>query len=400
MSGPFIQIGDFVKLTNTRGISTYYNIIDIDANVSLSIAIASFMNYNDQKIIKKHLDGRQSIDDEVYTLQYLGKGQVSSRDVFMTGVNEIDINILLQLDDESLTHVCQVDEYVRSLCNSDDLWRQRLEMNYPDVLEYINPNISLKENYVNFSKYSLDLNGLLKAAEDGNLEFIQFQIDNDQSLVTFNPYFRSLPFFNAAASGGHIDIMNWLLEIGLIEQDPSNGFHNPKEPFADDEPVGYTTYRELRDMAIKGDHPHLLDWLEQKGYPIINPQFAGVFWFDDFVTKIARCGGSKVLKHIKDLMIRELIKVRNPSPTVSTLMDHVVINNRDIEMLSIFYSLDSSAKFRKGLLSKAVTKCNVEYVLFILEHSDQKPSRNSISVARKGGCLEVLQLLKRYGRID
>lgn len=86
----------------------------------------------------------------------MGKGQVSSKDVSMTGVPEIDINILLQLDDESLTHVCQVDEYIRTLCNGDDLWRRRLEMNYPRVLQYIkqyiNPNISLKDIYINISK--------------------------------------------------------------------------------------------------------------------------------------------------------------------------------------------------------------------------------------------------------
>ncbi|GAG05833.1 unnamed protein product, partial [marine sediment metagenome] len=73
MSGPFIKIGDFVKLTNTQGIITYHNIIDIDDKIPLSITIASFLNYNDQKIIKKHLDGKQSIDNEVYTLQYFGK---------------------------------------------------------------------------------------------------------------------------------------------------------------------------------------------------------------------------------------------------------------------------------------------------------------------------------------
>jgi hypothetical protein len=398
MSGPFIQIGDFVKLTNTQGISTYYNIIDIDDQIPLLITIASFLNYNDQKIIKKHLDGRQNIDNEVYILQYLGKGQVSSRDVFMTGVNEIDINILLQLDDESLTHVCQVDEYVRSLCNSDDLWRQRLEMNYPDVLEYINPNISLKENYVNFSKYSLDLNGLLKAAEDGNLEFIQFQIENDQSLVTFYPYFRSLPFFNAAASGGHIDIMDWLLEIGLIEQDPSNGFYNPKEPFAADEPVGYVTYNQLIELAIEGDHPQLLDWLDRKGHPINDRE---LLYPLGLVSKVATYGGPKVLEHIKGMIIRRIADDRRQSgSTIRMMQDHVIKNSRDVEMLKFFHSLNPSVGFWKGALSKAVTRCNIEHVQFLLEHSDQKPSRNSISVARKGGCLEVLQLLKRYGRID
>ena len=152
MSDPLIQIGDFVKLTNAQGIVAYYNLTNIDKKVPLLITIASFLNYNDQKIIRKHLDGRQSIDNEVYILHYLRKGQVSSRDVFMTGVQAVDINILLQLGDVSLTHVCQVDEYVRSLCNSDDLWRRRLELFYPDQAQYINPNVSLKENYTNFSK--------------------------------------------------------------------------------------------------------------------------------------------------------------------------------------------------------------------------------------------------------
>ncbi len=130
------------------------------------------------------MDGKQSVDNEVYTLHYLKKGQVSSRDVFMTGVNEVDINILLQLDDASLAHVCRVDEYVRSLCNSDDLWRRRLEMFYPDALKYINPNISIKDNYINFSKYPIDLGGIDQAITDGNVEFVQWMHQQDPSLFT------------------------------------------------------------------------------------------------------------------------------------------------------------------------------------------------------------------------
>jgi hypothetical protein len=385
MSGPFIKIGDLVKLTNTQGISTYYNIIDIDDKIPLSITIASFLNYNDQKIIKKHLDGRQNIDDEVYTLQYLGKGQVSSRDVFMAGINEIDINILLQLDDESLAHVCQVDEYVRSLCNSDDLWRRRLEMNYPGVLEYINPNISMKENYINFSRYSIDLNGIDMAVVDGNIEFVQWIHQHDSSL--FTNYNR---LFYRAADHGHVDLMDWFMK------------------FEEDSPYQIPSGLHLEDSlvlesAIQGDHPQVLQWMQSRGLNVNIDVYVlrELVMFDSY--KIMRSIKDQILDILRRQGILDNARYPGtPSPlTPNGLVNRYLIDEflrgnqgpRTPEMLDVLMSISPSITLNRGTISRLIERCDVDVVRYILDNHLQIPSKVSINNAARIGCVEVLELL-------
>lgn len=383
MSGPFIQIGDFVKLTNTQGIIAYYNIIDIEDKIPLSITIVSFLNYNDQKIIRKHLDGKQSIDNEVYTLQYLGKGQVSSRDVFMTGVPEIDINILLQLDDASLTHVCQVDEYIRSLCNSDDLWRRRLEMNYPGVLQYINPNISLKENYINFSKYPINTNGLDLAVEDGNIEFVQWMHQQDSSL--FTDYVR---LFYLSATGGSVDLMDWFMkfdEVGDHQLDDSIIF----------------------DSAVHCDYPQVLIWLQSRGFTVNIDE--------SVLQKLMKIGSHKIMALIKDQILDILAREAtldiarysamggalhisfSPNGLVNHYLLSLFLINYRIpktpEMLDTLMSISPSITLPRGTISRMIEGCRVDIVRYILDNHPQIPAKQSINNAAGNGCVEMLELL-------
>ena len=386
MSNPFIRIGDFVKLTNTQGIATYYNIISIDDQIPLLITIASFLNYNDQKIIKKHLDGRQSIDNEVYILHYLKKGQVSSRDVFMTGVPGVDINILLQLDDESLDHVCQVDEYVRSLCNSDDLWRQRLEMNYPDALKYIDTTIPLRENYVNFGKYQITSDGIGKAASDGNLRFIQHVLSLGLNIA---PHYWNM--FVTALRNGRINVMNWLLDIGEIEEELNVGYSEPEtsESIMPGDVDNVTIIDVITGVIPVEYQPQTLDWLIKRGHRItFNKEF-----FDKMMLK--RNLGVPLFKYIKDKYDYNTLQqyVTGELNNIFVLSGHYSRKLKK-EYIQELYSFIGSPPLPEGLLSKAVSICGYGLVEFALDNTDQTVSKESIDMAVAGGRLKVLKLLE------
>lgn len=45
---------------------------------------------------------------------------------FLTGIPEVDQNILLDLDYKSLKEVCMVNVYAKNLCEDDCFWNQKL----------------------------------------------------------------------------------------------------------------------------------------------------------------------------------------------------------------------------------------------------------------------------------
>ena len=59
----------------------------------------------------------------------------------LTGVRDVDMNIILQLEDRELPRVCAVNKYVNEICESDAFWYRRL----------INRITKVRDD--NFSKY-------------------------------------------------------------------------------------------------------------------------------------------------------------------------------------------------------------------------------------------------------
>jgi hypothetical protein len=65
----------------------------------------------------------------------------------LTGDKNLDFNILNELTDKDLTIVCQVNSYVRSLCNNNTFWMKRLYGKYK-----LNPKDAIEiKNYLSFS---------------------------------------------------------------------------------------------------------------------------------------------------------------------------------------------------------------------------------------------------------
>ena len=69
----------------------------------------------------------------------------------LTGIKDVDMNIILQLEDSDLPRVCAVNKYVNEICQSDAFWYKRL----------INRIAKVKD--INLSNYKeleiIDING-------------------------------------------------------------------------------------------------------------------------------------------------------------------------------------------------------------------------------------------------
>jgi F-box-like len=53
----------------------------------------------------------------------------------LTGNRDIDVNILVMLDDTSLSKACQVNRYLAELCRDDNLWRRKMEFRFPTAMK-------------------------------------------------------------------------------------------------------------------------------------------------------------------------------------------------------------------------------------------------------------------------
>ena len=105
--------------------------------------------------------------------------------VIFTHVRNIDMNILLQLDDESLHSVCQVDKYTQSLCNDNVFWHLKINKAYPELPIPKEYNQKLRELYQKITKEAItewlaenniypDQNGTNYAAMQGHLEVLKW----------------------------------------------------------------------------------------------------------------------------------------------------------------------------------------------------------------------------------
>ena len=88
----------------------------------------------------------------------------------LTGIADVDMKILQELNDDEIYKVCSVNKYVSKLCNNDNFWLNRLLLNkYYDSeeLREIKGDFTYKEIY-RYLTIDFEL-GALKAAEKNNV---------------------------------------------------------------------------------------------------------------------------------------------------------------------------------------------------------------------------------------
>jgi hypothetical protein len=220
---PAIQSGHFVQITPIPGLTHFdiYSIVSIFHQPSL-ITI-TLQNVNDSSDVKTLLINsagyiiqgetqqyQLKFGADLYELQgkrpstYIGTGQ---QQFAMTGVGPIDINILLQMDDQTLTSACQTDRYISSLCRNEELWRLKIEKDYSGAGEYKNIDRSWREYYKILRGIRRDADGANGAASFGYLDVLKWLASSQP------PILPNRGGVSLAAGGGRLDVLEWLASL-------------------------------------------------------------------------------------------------------------------------------------------------------------------------------------------
>lgn len=105
-----------------------------------------------------------------------------------TKIKDVDIKILNELNDKDLISVCQSNQYANSLCNEDDLWRNRVLIHYgkylgtaPEIKRKYVQNRSWKQYYVWVSNtvHGKDVQNTFKnAVKEGRSDIVKILLDD------------------------------------------------------------------------------------------------------------------------------------------------------------------------------------------------------------------------------
>ncbi len=158
--------------------------------------------------VKTVLIDRLKVDDQKTSVAETIKPLRST----LTGVDDIDIQILLTLDDKSLYKICSVDLYASQLCNKDKFWKTRVSDVFgEEVIKYKPNNINFREQYETLQKRYPSIEQRLKtAAEAGRIDvFLTY------SPVKLIEYDRNKIIENIVKHN-HIALLNWLEEQGRL----------------------------------------------------------------------------------------------------------------------------------------------------------------------------------------
>lgn len=119
MASRSLQPGDYVLLTAAGKSQTY-----LIKNITLEGIYISPLTDPTQRILLTGISGQWKVQGSVvdYKIEFAPK---ENPPLVFTNTPEIDIQILNNLDDNTLNSACQTNKYAESLCRKSELWEQR-----------------------------------------------------------------------------------------------------------------------------------------------------------------------------------------------------------------------------------------------------------------------------------
>ena len=262
-----IQSGHFVQITPISGLfqSDIYSVTSILKQPSLiTINIQNIANSSDVKTLVISSNGYViKGETQKYQLRFESdpsklQSERTSRQIgtgspqfAMTGVEPIDINILVQMDDQTLTSACQTDRYISSLCRKDMLWLQKIQLKFPGAEQFKdNTTNSWKDYYIRLNYVVIDQDttkseefnqfAANEEARNGHLDVLKW-------LATLiPPVYPDKNGANLAALDGHLNILQWMSDLG--------------------QPI-YPTEYGANDAEYKG-HLDILKWMAMLDSPV------------------------------------------------------------------------------------------------------------------------------------
>ena len=132
-----INPGDYVILTHGADSNLY----SIEQITPAEIGVALVTNVTQKRVLLPK-NGEWVVGGATvkYKIEFRSREDVPQ--LLFTRTHDVDIQILNELDDKTLSLTCQLDKYAASLCSTDDLWRKR-------VIKYFGDKASLREAPMN-----------------------------------------------------------------------------------------------------------------------------------------------------------------------------------------------------------------------------------------------------------
>jgi hypothetical protein len=287
------------------------------------------------------------------------------REQLLSGTEDVDRLILLDLDYQSLLRACSTDQYTNKICQDDFFWRQKVErdmghevminklpeMSYRDqyrtLINGMDKVSAIKKgrlDYLIFRKIELDRYDAKTATGYGWINILKYAADNGVPLgdtaniaaangnINVLEWLREnydTPFdtttINDAAERGQIKVLEWLYEKGIRPDDDHvflvatiEGHEDVIEWLLNHDIIPANPHNVANNAALNDD-VDMLNFLETKG---IFPDDEG---FSDAVE-----GGHR--DAVRWLIDRNIIST---NPTESA---NVAVGNRDIDMLELLES--------------------------------------------------------------
>ncbi len=131
-----------------------------------------------------------------------------------TGIKDVDLKILMDVDDETLLKTCSTNKELYRICNTDSFWRNRYVKQYGEKATKYKPEDRSWKNhymqtYIDLHRFKEPMDFFSQIAWKTNVED-SFFIDNDY----INKEVKIIPLRKAPEW-----VMNnlWLLKLGDIE---------------------------------------------------------------------------------------------------------------------------------------------------------------------------------------
>lgn len=130
----------------------------------------------------------------------------------LSGVKDVDLKILQNLQDKEIPLICSVNKYVRDLCNDESFWLNRfITLKHVDIffIRQMKGNFKYKELY-RFFHFGEEEIGIREAAKRDNLYVYKYLLGRfiDYTKDTYpKPILESLKL---ASANGSIDIMSYM----------------------------------------------------------------------------------------------------------------------------------------------------------------------------------------------
>ena len=127
----------------------------------------------------------------------------------LTGIKDVDLKILSELDDKSLLNFCQTSKYGNQLCQNEIFWINRIDRRYPYLKEFKKEDESWRRFFIRMTYYIAKLN------EEFGIPYIPTKGYNPEEF--YNGWNKdSKRIYNVAmtwaALGGHLNIVQYLID--------------------------------------------------------------------------------------------------------------------------------------------------------------------------------------------